>query len=305
MKLKSIITLAIAGALCAGNSFAAGHGNSIEEFRIGIMGGENASDRLRSNECLRQKTEEILGVKTKMFAPADYNGVIEGLLGGNLDMAWLGASAYSKVYLTNPDMVEPVLTKINSDGSFGYYSVGFTRKDTGIESLDDMKGKVFGFGDPNSTSGYLIPSIEIPAQGYDMEPGKYFDDVVFTGGHEQTIVAVSNGDIDAGVTWADGLGNWEDGYNSGAFRKAVDAGLVDMTQLQEIWRSNVIPEGPIVLRKDLPEDVKIKMVAMMASLPSTDAECAYGFMAGKIKAIAPISHADYEVIIEARKRKNQ
>ena len=302
MKLKSIATLAIAGALFTGNCFAA---DNITEFRIGVLGGENASDRLRSNECLRAKTEQLLGVKTKLFAPADYNGVIEGLLGGNLDMAWLGASGYAKVYLTNPDAVEPVLTKINEDGSFGYYSIGFTRKDSGIENLGDMKGKVFGFGDPNSTSGYLIPSIEIPAQGYDMKPGAYFKDVVFTGGHEQTIVAVSNGDIDAGVSWADGLGNWEDGYNSGAFRKAVDAGLVDMTQLKAIWRSEVIPEGPIVLRKDLPEDIKLKITALLASLPSTDAECAYGFMAGKIKAIAPISHDDYKVIIEARKLKNK
>ena len=302
MKLKTTDTLALAGALCAGNSFAA---EDISEFRIGILGGENAADRLRSNECLREKTEELLGVKTKLFAPADYNGVIEGLLGGNLDMAWLGASGYAKVYLTNPDAVVPVLTKINEDGSFGYYSIGFTRKDTGIENLDDMQSKVFGFGDPNSTSGYLIPSIEIPAKGYEMEPGKYFKDVIFTGGHEQTIVAVSNGDIDAGVSWADGLGNWEDGFNSGAFRKAVDAGLVDMTQLKEIWRSKIIPEGPIVLRRDLPADVMLKMTGMMAALPSTDPECAYGFMAGKIKAIAPISHADYEVIVEARKRKNK
>ena len=302
MKLKSIVTLALAGALCAGNSFAA---EDISEFRIGILGGENAADRLRSNECLREKTEELLGVKTKLFAPADYNGVIEGLLGGNLDMAWLGASGYAKVYLTNPDAVVPVLTKINEDGSFGYYSIGFTRKDTGISDLGDMKSKVFGFGDPNSTSGYLIPSIEIPAKGYDMDPGKYFKDVIFTGGHEQTIVAVSNGDIDAGVSWADGLGDWEDGFNSGAFRKAVDAGLVDMTQLKEIWRSKVIPEGPIVLRKDLPVDTMLQMTGMMAALPSTDPECAYGFMAGKIKAIAPISHVDYEVIVEARKRKSK
>jgi phosphonate transport system substrate-binding protein len=302
MKLRTLAVIALAGMVWAGSSQGA---EGITEFRIGILGGENASDRLRSNECLREKTEEILGVPTKLFAPADYNGVIEGLLGGNLDMAWLGASGYSKVYLTNPDAVVPVLTKINDDGSFGYYSIGFTRKDTGITSLEDMKGKVFGFGDPNSTSGYLIPSIEIPAKGYSMEPGEYFEDVIFTGGHEQTIIAVSNGDIDAGVSWADGLGDWEDGFNSGAFRKAVDAGLVDMTQLTEIWRSKVIPEGPIVLRKDLPVDVMLKMTGMMAALPSTDPECAYGFMAGKIKAIAPISHEDYEVIVEARKLKSQ
>ena len=82
------------------------------------------------------------------------------------------------------------------------------------------RARYFGFGDPNSTSGYLIPSVEIPAE-IGMPMDEYFGEVVFTGGHEQTIVAVANGDIDAGVTWADGQGNWEDGYNSGALRKAV------------------------------------------------------------------------------------
>jgi phosphonate transport system substrate-binding protein len=279
--------------------------DTIKEFRIGVLGGENASDRLRSNECLKQKMEKLLGVPVKVFAPADYNGVIEGLLGGNLDMAWLGASGYAKVYLTNPDAVEPVLTKINKDGSFGYYSIGFARVDSGIKNLDDMKDKVFGFGDPNSTSGYLIPSIEIPQSGYPMKSGAYFKEVKFTGGHEQTIVAVFNGDIDGGVTWADGLGEWADGFNSGALRKATDAGLVDMTQIQEIWRSKLIPEGPIVLRKTLPESVKIKVTGMLASLPSMDPECAYGFMAGEIKAIAPIDHSDYLSIIAARKAKSE
>ena len=98
-----------------------------------------------------------------------------------------------------------MLVKVNVDGGYGYHSIGFARKDSGIASLADMKGKVFGFGDPNSTSGYLIPSIEIPEAGMSMDPGVYFKDVKFTGGHEQTIIAVKNGDIDGGVTWADGL----------------------------------------------------------------------------------------------------
>jgi phosphonate transport system substrate-binding protein len=302
---KWITSLFAAMALMLAFTTAAMAEETITEFRIGILGGENASDRLRSNECVRAQIEALLGVPTKIYAPADYNGVIEGLLGGNLDMAWLGASGYAKVYLTNPDVVEPVLVKINKDGSFGYYSVGFARVDSGIESLDDMKDKVFGFGDPNSTSGYLIPSIEIPQSGYSMKPGEYFKDVVFTGGHEQTIVAVFNGDINAGVTWADGLGEWVDGYNSGALRKAADAGLVDMTQIQEIWRSKLIPEGPIVLRKDLPEKVKLKVTGLLASMPSMDMECAYGFMAGEVKGIAPVDHDAYLSIIEARKAKSE
>src|SRR5690606_24205585 len=131
--------------------------------------------RLASNECLRAYVQDLLGVETKIFTPADYDGVIQGLLGGSIDLAWLGASAYAKTYLTNPEAVDVVLVKTNLDGSFSYHSIGFARKDSGIAALEDMKGKKFGFGDPNSTSGYLIPSIEIPQQtGSSMENGTYF-----------------------------------------------------------------------------------------------------------------------------------
>ncbi len=278
--------------------------DKITEFRIGVLGGENAQDRMTSNECLRAKTEALLGVPTRVFTPADYDGVIQGLLGGTIDVAWLGASGYAKIYLNDPEAVEPVLVKVNTDGSYGYHSIAFTRKETGITSLADMKGKTFGFGDPNSTSGYLIPSIEIPAEtGASMESGDYFGEVKFTGGHEQTIVAVANGDIDAGVSWADGLGAWEDGYNSGALRKAVDAGLVDMNQMVEIWKSKPIPEGPVVLRRALPEDVKIKVTALWASLKSLDPDCAYGVLQGDALGFMPITHDAYLSIIEARKSK--
>jgi phosphonate transport system substrate-binding protein len=277
----------------------------IKEFRIGILGGENAQDRLNSNECLREKTEALLGVETKLFAPADYNGVIQGLLGGTIDAAWLGASGYAKTFLSDPEAVEPILVKVNNDGGYGYYSIGFARKDSGIASLADMKGKVFGFGDPNSTSGFLIPSIEIPqATGATMTSGDYFGEVKFTGGHEQTIVAVNNGDVDGGVTWADGLGEWEDGFSSGALRKAVDAGLVDMNDLVQIWQSKPIPEGPFVVRKELPADVKVKFTGLLASLKSMDEECAYGVLQGDAKGFMPITHDAYEVIVEARKLKS-
>jgi len=296
MTARTLIAGIVAAAFAA-PAFA----SDFTEFRIGILGGENASDRLRSNECIRIQMEELLGVPTKVFAPADYNGVIEGLLGGNLDMAWLGPSAYAKVFLTNPDAVEPVLVKVNVDGSFGYHAIGFARADSGIASLDDLKGKVFALGDPNSTSGYLIPAYELAKAGYSMTPGEFFADVVTSGGHEQSIVGVYNGDFPASVTWADGLGEWEDGYNSGALRKAADAGLIDMTQLVEIWKSPVIVEGPIVLRKTLPERVKIDVTGHLAALGFMDPECAYTFMAGEVKGLKPINHAAYENIIEVRR----
>lgn len=302
--MKKLAIALMATTLMTGAALADG-AEKITEFRIGILGGENAQDRMNSFQCLADKTTDLLGVETKLFAPADYAGVIQGLLGGTIDMAWLGASGYAKTYLSDPEAVEPVLVKVNVDGGFGYYSMGFARKDSGITSLADLKGKTFGFGDPNSTSGYLIPSVEIPQKiNATMESGDYFGEVKFTGGHEQTIVAVANGDINAGVTWADGLGEWEDGYNSGALRRAVESGLVDMNDMVKIWQSKTIPEGPVVLRKALPSDVKVKMTGLMASLKSMDPDCAYGVAAGETKGFMPITHEAYEVIIEARKLKS-
>lgn len=299
--MKKLAAAMLLTTVCAATAGAQG----ITEFRIGIMGGENAQDRLNSNECFRVKAQELLGVPVRLFTPADYNGLIQGLLGGTLDLAWLGASTYAAIYLENPDAVEPVVVKTNTDGSYGYYAIGFARTDRGINSLDDLKGKVFAFGDPNSTSGYLIPSIEIPQSGYSMKPGEFFGDIRFVGGHEQTIVAVANGDVDAGVTWADGIGDWADGYNSGALRKASDAGVVDMNDLKEIWKSNTIPEGPFVLRKALSERVKLDMVALLTSLPYMDPDCAYGVLAGEALGVQPINHDAYISIIEARKAASQ
>ncbi|MDG1116757.1 MAG: phosphonate ABC transporter substrate-binding protein [Flavimaricola sp.] len=296
--MKKIIALALATTALA--SVASAEGHAITEFRIGLLGGENAQDRLNSNECLRVYAEEALGVPVKLFAPADYNGVLQGLLGGTIDMAWLGASGYAAVYLEDPEAVSPVLVKANLDGSYTYHSIGIARADSAITSLADLAGKEFGFGDPNSTSGYLIPSVEIPAEGYSMASGEYFGEVLFTGGHEQTIVAVNNGDIDAGVTWADAQGDWEDGYNSGALRRAVDAGLVDMNDLVQIWISKPIPEGPVVLRNSLPEDVRATMTQLVADLHANDPNCAYGVASGETSGFVPIDHSYYESIIAVR-----
>lgn len=214
-------------------------------------------------------------------------------------MAWLGASAYAKLYLTDPAAVDLALTKMNVDGSTGYYSIGFARADSGITSMGDAAGKTFAFADPNSTSGYLVPAAELAETYGDLEA--YFEAVSFSGGHEQTLVGVANGDFAAGVSWADGLGNWEDGYNSGAFRRAADAGLINMSDLVGIWKSTLIPEGPMVVRSALPAEVKAMVIQLTADLHETDAECAYGVAAGEAKDFVPVTVDFYEGIFAARR----
>ncbi len=293
--MQKLLTATALTALLASSATA----QELTGFNIGILGGENAQDRMTNLECFRAKVEAELGVPTKLFTPADYDGVIQGLLGGSLDFAWLGASAYAKVWLTNPEAVDVILTKQNTDGTTGYYSIGFAKADSGITSMDDAKGKTFAFADPNSASGYLIPGAELRETYGTLED--YFGQVKMSGGHEQSIVGVANGDFDAAVAWADGLGNWEDGFNSGAFRKAADSGLVDMTTLTEIWRSKLIPEGPMVVRKTLPQDAKDKMYAMLDTMWETDPECAYNVAAGEAMDFVPVKHEDYLGIIAARK----
>jgi len=293
--MQKLLTATALSAVLATSATA----QDLTGFNIGILGGENAQDRMTNLECFRAKVEAELGVPTKLFTPADYDGVIQGLLGGSLDFAWLGASAYAKTYLTNPEAVDVMLTKQNTDGTTGYYAIGFARADSGITSMEDAQGKVFAFADPNSTSGYLVPGAELQETYGKLED--YFAEVKMSGGHEQSIVGVANGDFDAAVSWADGLGNWEDGFNSGAFRKAADSGLVDMTTLVEIWRSKLIPEGPMVMRKTLPQDTKDKMYALMDTMWETDPDCAYNVAAGEAKDFVPVKHDDYLGIIAARK----
>jgi len=295
--MKKLLTATALTAFLATSAFA--EGNAITEFNIGILGGENAQDRLNSNECFRLKVEEALGVPVNLFTPADYDGVIQGLLGGTIDFAGLGPSAYAKIYMTDPEAVEVILTTKNLDGSTGYFSIGFARADSGITSMEDARGKVFAFADPNSTSGYLVPGAELSETFGPLDA--FFSEVRMSGGHEQTIVGVVNGDFDAGVSWADGLGNWEDGFNNGAFRRAANAGLVDMSEIVEIWRSRQIPNGPFVYRKALPQDVKDTVRTIMADLWETDPECAFNVAAGDAADFIPVTHEQFLGVIAARK----
>ncbi|MEL7405298.1 MAG: phosphate/phosphite/phosphonate ABC transporter substrate-binding protein, partial [Pseudomonadota bacterium] len=239
-----------------------------DEFRIGFLGDEAAQDIIARNECLQDYVEAAFLVPAKMFTFKDYAGTMESFAGGNLDYTWFGASGYAGLYLQNPDAGEPIMTRMQPTGDTGYYSVMVTLADSGIETLEDMKGKDLGFADPNSTSGFLIPSIELVDQVGDLS--EFFASTEFQGGHENGVLAVLNGDIDAAVTWVSGVGAWEEGYTSGNLRKMVDKGILNMDDIRQIWSSNLIPNGPIVMRKALPQEAKDTMLGMKQWIHEND-----------------------------------
>ncbi len=295
--LKKLLIAATAVVAIATSAGAA----ELKEFRVGILGGENQTDRLRNYSCLADHLKETLGVdKVSLFPAADYDGVIQGLLGGTLDFAELGASGYAKAYLSNPEAVEPVLTTVQTDGSAGYHSVMVARKDSGIKTLADMKGKKLGFADPDSTSGYLVPTVALP-DDIGMPVDQYFSSTGFGGGHEQVVLEVLKGTFDGAVTWASGVGDFEDGYTSGNLRKMVDKGELDMNDLVQLWESPLIPNGPIVLRSSMDKDTKDKIVNMLLDMSENDKDCFSAVEGGDYKGYQKVDASFYKTIIAARK----
>jgi phosphonate transport system substrate-binding protein len=270
-------------------------------IRIGLLGGENEADRLADNQCLIDKLPAALGVdEVQLFPAADYNGVMQGLLGGTIDIAGLGAAAYAGVYLQDPDAVEPFLTNVQTDGSTGYYAIGVARADSGIKTLADAKGKRLGFADPDSTSGYLVPLVTLPDElGMPIE--EFFSETSFNGGHENLVLAVLDGKVDVGTTWGSGVGEWSEGYTSGNIRSMVDKGMLDMEDITEVWKSPLIPNGPLVMRSDLPQEMKDKIIAFYTALPTEDYECFRSIENGDFSGYTPVTPEFYMPIIEARK----
>lgn len=303
--MKHIVTGRLAAtALClgalAGPALAQDWKEQMPVFRVGLMGGENEADRLKETACFKDMLEEALGVPVELYPASDYAGVMQGLLAGQLEYAGLGASAYAGIHLQNPDAVEPFAVAAEADGSTGYYSVMYTLADSGIGSIEDMKGKSLAFADPNSTSGYLVPKAEMEAAG--IVPEEYFGSVGFGGGHEQAVIAVLEGQYDAGVTWVSGIGERSEGYTRGNLRSMVDKGMVDMEKLDIIWQSNLIPNGPRVYRQDLPQEVKDILVDLHLTMAETDPECFKNISEGEGGTFVPTDHTFFEGVVDMRRQ---
>ena len=273
--------------------------DEVSELNVGLLGGENEADRLKNNECWRKYLEKKLNIPINFFPASDYAGVIHGLLGKTLDYASIGASGYAAIYIEQPNAVEPLITIRELDGSIGYKSAMYVRKDSGIYSIEDMEGKSIAWADPNSTSGYLVPFFELTKNG--INPNIFFERTGFSGGHEQGVIAVINKQYDAGVTWVSGTGKAEDGFDRGMLKNMMKKGLLDIDDLRVIWQSELIINGPHVVRKDLPESLKEELKHHNISLYHEDKVCFETTTSGLSLGYVSISHDDYKNVVEMRK----
>jgi phosphonate transport system substrate-binding protein len=295
-----IAMIAASTALTAVPALAQDWRTEMPVLRIGLLGGENEADRLRNNECMKTQLSERLGVPVELFPAPDYAGVIQGLVAGQLDFAGLGAAAYAGVYLQDPEAVDPIFVSAEADGSTGYIAVMYTRADSGITSLEDMQGKTLAYADPNSTSGFLVPQFELKQAG--INDAEYFGATGFGGGHEQAVIAVLEGQYDAGVTWASGVGDPAEGYTRGNLRRMIENGLLNMADLRIIWESGQIPNGPWVVRKAMPAEARAIVVEWMDTLLASDPECYKAVTAGEGQGFVAVDHAFFDSIVEMRRQ---
>jgi phosphonate transport system substrate-binding protein len=294
--LRTLLMASVAATL-ATSAFA----QDVSVLRIGLDGSENEADQIRRTECIVEPLKAATGVsEVQLFPSPDYNGIIQGLMGGTIDIAQMGASSYAAIYLQNPDAVDPILTTVGSDGGTGYYSLMVARKDSGIKTLADLKGKKLGFADPDSTSGYLVPNVALPAE-IGMPVEEFFGETGFGGGHENLVLGVLDGTWDAGTTFGSGVGDFATGYTSGNLFTMVQKGLLDTDDIVELWRSPLIPNGPLMVSMKLPEDMRTKIEAFFTALPKTDFACFQSFTAGENTDFAQVDESFYQTIIDARR----
>ena len=287
-------------------TFGVNAADAPKELNLGILGGQNATQQIGDNQCVKTFLDKELNVDTKLRNSSDYSGVIQGLLGGKVDVVLsMSPSSYASVYINNPKAVDIVGIAVDDkDQSRGYHSVVIVKADSPYKTLDDLKGKAFGFADPDSTSGYLIPNHAFKEKFGGNADNKYnntFSSVTFSGGHEQDILGVLNNQFDGAVTWSSLVGDYNSGYSSGAFGRLIRMDHPDlMKQIRIIWQSPLIPNGPLLVSNKLPADFKQKVVETIQKLDKEQHAC-FVKAVGGAQHIGPASVADYQNIIDMKR----
>ena len=261
--MKLLTTSALV-AIMATAATAEGWKDDYQVLKFGILSGENEKDRLMRNEPLRVFLEDTLGVQVEIFTAGNYDGVIQALAADQIEIARLGSSAYAAAYTATDGGVVPTLTTLKTDGSTGYFSVVVTRCDSGITSLEDAKGKVHAFADPDSTSGYAVPYYNmITREGF--KPEEFFGTVTFSGSHEAGVTGVVNGTFDTAATY-------QNNDVDGIYQRMEEKGMIEPDQVCKIWESPEITSGPWTFRKNLPEALIQDVTAAIESFPEADPE---------------------------------
>jgi phosphonate transport system substrate-binding protein len=208
---------------------------------------------IASGDQLAQMVSEKTGLVVEANVGTDFAAVREAMGAGQAHVGWLNTFNY---VLANEKYDVDVGLVTERFGSTTYTGQFNVRADSGIGSLDDLEGKVMCWVDPNSTSGYIIPRIELMANGID--PDNDFSQTIETGSHNNSVTAVYNGDCDVGVSYADA-------------RSSIEEDFPDVKDVVVVLATTTdIPNDSVSFAKDLDPEIRTQIVDALLEVSASD-----------------------------------
>jgi len=288
----TVVTLvAMAGS---GTAMAAADCENPDSLTFAMVPTEETVAELELYKPVTDRMAKLTGKKIQFFMPTSYASVVEGLLGGFVDVAVLGPYSYVIANGKDPS-IEVFATYAKKPGYLqeegpGYRAALVSKSGSKFTDVDSLKGATIGLTDPGSTSGNLMPRVVFgDIVGMDIE--KYFGKVVYTGSHELSTVAVAQGKVDAAFV------------ATHRFDNVVDKGEVKLEDFNVLWQSDPIPQDPFVYRNTLCKDIRDKVAETFLGLK--DQKDAAKFLANvKSNTFVPMSSKDYDIIRVLKKAKD-
>ena len=253
-RILSLILVVLLLALpLAGCKKEAKLGSKENPIKMMFVPSGEAQAILASGQKIADMIQEKTGLYVEASVATSYAAVIEAMGAGKADVGWLNPFGY---VLAHDKYGVAVLLITVRFGKPYYRGQIVVRADSGIKELKDLQGKKFAYVDPASTSGYLYPRALLKANGFD--PDTFFGETVFAGSHNNVILAVYKGEVDAGATYDDA-------------RNAVKKDYPDVLEkVTVIAYTPNIPNDTVSVRKDLPQEIKDQL--KQALLEISDSE---------------------------------
>ncbi len=211
-----------------------------EKINFGVIPTAGSTSMKENFSGLTEHLNKKLGINVELQLAGDYTGVITGMQHKHIDVAYFGPESY--VQAQKRANAEALVVEVDAESGLpGYRGIILTKKDSGLNTLESIKDKTWAFTSSQSTSGTLVPTVMFSKSGID--PQKYFSKVLYSGGHEASILSIKAGKIDAAST------------NTLDFNRGLGKAWNE-NDFNIIWTSDLIPGSPMAVRGDLPESLK-------------------------------------------------
>ena len=192
------LALALAILACAGAPDPARAAD--KPLHLVLTPSQKPTDLLAAGEEFGRVLGQLIGTPVRVTVASDYAAVIEALRNQTADLAFVHPAGY---VLANREAKARIVAKNQWHGKTTFTSRFYVRKESGIKTLEDLRGKTMAFVDPASSSGYIYPMVLLIQKGLvkNRDPKTFFREVMFAGSHDASMRALLNGHVDAIVSF--------------------------------------------------------------------------------------------------------